>query len=111
METVLKRLGRPVEVCLASDGVEAVEKIGGFKPDIVLMDLQMPRMDGIEATRRIRADTQTASTTIVAVTAAAVAGERERCLAAGMDDYIAKPIDLSRLREVLHAHSLGGARA
>ena len=96
---MLKRLGYAPET--ASNGVEAVEKVlrGGY--DVVLMDIQMPEMDGLEATRRIRAARRDGKPRIIAVTAHALAGERERCLEAGMDDYVTKPLDQKRLRDAL----------
>jgi CheY-like chemotaxis protein len=83
---------RGVEVTLASTGAEAVAAAvrGGF--DIVLMDIRMPEMDGLEACRRIRA-LPNGGLPIVALTANALAEERERCLAAGMDGYLTKPLE------------------
>ncbi|MEO5345375.1 MAG: response regulator [Magnetococcus sp. YQC-9] len=88
---ILGLVGCQVEV--ANNGVEAIEKVqsGGF--DLVLMDMQMPVMDGYEATRRIRADGQWADLPIIAMTANAMTGDREVCLAAGMNDYVSKPIE------------------
>jgi len=88
--------GAGAEVVVVGNGREAVEKVLGGAPDdwsAVLMDLQMPEMDGIEATKRIRADARYAALPILAMTAHAMVEERERCLAAGMADHIAKPID------------------
>jgi two-component system, sensor histidine kinase and response regulator len=69
--------------------------------DLVLMDMQMPVMDGIEATRVIRADSRFDSLPIIAMTANAMAADRDRCLEAGMNDHIAKPIDPEQLFKVL----------
>jgi CheY-like chemotaxis protein len=80
-------------VVAADNGVEAVEYVVEHKPDAVLMDIQMPVMDGLEATRRIRAnpDAQIARTPVIALTALAMGGDREACMRAGADDYVAKP--------------------
>jgi signal transduction histidine kinase/ActR/RegA family two-component response regulator len=100
---MVENLGCEVEV--ARDGVEALERLasGGF--DAVLMDCQMPRMDGFEASREIRARESRAGDggriCIIALTANAMEGDRERCLEAGMDDYLAKPFNLAELAAVL----------
>lgn len=80
-------------VDLACDGEEAVEKIRHTVYDLVLMDMQMPRLDGLEATRQIRARADCRDLPIIAVTANAFAEDRERCLGAGMDDFMGKPFD------------------
>jgi PAS domain S-box-containing protein len=94
---ILKKAGHRVD--LATDGVEAVESVSNNIYDVVLMDIQMPNMDGLEATRRIRAmdDAIKANVYIVAITANALLGDRETCLSAGMNDYLPKPIDQKRL--------------
>ncbi|MEI6669773.1 MAG: response regulator [Acidobacteriota bacterium] len=89
--------GAGVRVEVASDGAEALRKIEHGDYDGVLMDCQMPVMDGFEATRAIRQDARFAALPVLAMTANAMAGDRERCLRAGMNDYIAKPIDVVQL--------------
>jgi signal transduction histidine kinase/ActR/RegA family two-component response regulator len=96
----LKRLG--CTVSLASDGAQGLEQAFATDFDLVLMDCQMPNMDGFEATRHIRAfEGRRAFVPIVAMTANAMQGDRERCLAAGMDDYIAKPFSATDLARVV----------
>jgi CheY-like chemotaxis protein len=90
--TMLRRLGCRVD--LARNGIEAVSMSGERAYDVILMDCQMPEMDGFEATARIRARearTGASRIPIVALTANVMRGDRERCLTAGMDDYLAKP--------------------
>jgi CheY-like chemotaxis protein len=84
-------------VLLATDGQMAVEMARAEQPDVVLMDLSLPVIDGWEATRRLRADPATAGLRVIALTSHAMAGDRERALAAGCDDYDTKPLDLPRL--------------
>ena len=87
---------------LASNGIEAIESVERQIYDVVLMDVQMPEMDGLEATRRITTEFEGAARPrIVAMTANAMQGDREMCLEAGMDDYIATPIRVDRLVDAL----------
>ena len=79
------------EMVEAHDGAEGVAKAAEHKPDLILMDIQMPVMDGYEATRRIKADAALRSIPIVAVTSYALSGDEAKTRAAGCDDYIAKP--------------------
>ncbi len=90
-------------VATAANGVEALEKVERLPFDVILMDVQMPRMDGIEATGRIRQrESRTGGrVSIVALTAHAMKGDRERCLESGMDDYISKPVDMDQLLAML----------
>jgi len=85
---------------VAADGREAIEATDGKTYDLILMDCQMPEMDGYEATRVIR-DRETSRVPIIALTANAMSGASERCLEAGMDDYLSKPFSLQQLREIL----------
>ncbi|MFQ5775599.1 MAG: response regulator [Kiloniellaceae bacterium] len=96
---VIKMLGkRGHRVDVAGNGVEAITAVRNVPYDVVLMDMQMPEMDGLEATRRIRAlGDQIGRLPIIAMTANAMKGDREKCLNAGMDDYVSKPIDQAEL--------------
>ncbi|TVQ67606.1 MAG: PAS domain S-box protein [Balneolaceae bacterium] len=93
------------ELLKAEDGIQAMNLWKNHKPDLVLMDLQMPQMDGLEATRKIRKleeqDGGVTRTPVIALTAAALREDRDQCLAAGMDDVLTKPIDTARLRLIL----------
>ncbi|MEQ9354146.1 PAS domain S-box protein [Coleofasciculus chthonoplastes] len=84
-------------VILARNGLEAVQQVKQHTPDLILMDIQMPEMDGLESTRQIRADSDLPRMPIIAVTALAMPGDREKCLAAGATEYMAKPIRLKKL--------------
>jgi CheY-like chemotaxis protein len=96
----LERLG--LTATIANDGAEAVKLYEADRFDLVLMDLQMPVMDGFEATRRIRDfEAWRSRTPIIALTANAMTGQMERCLAAGMDGFLTKPLEVERLREVI----------
>lgn len=96
----LEKLGCAAEV--ASDGMEALRKFSAADYDVIFMDVNLPRMDGFEITREIRLlEASSRRVPIIAMTANAMSGDRERCLAAGMDDYISKPISLGDLRRAL----------
>jgi CheY-like chemotaxis protein len=97
------------EVSFAVDGAEAIERTQAELPDIVLMDLSLPVIDGWEATRRLKADAATSPIPVIALTAHAMAGDRERALAAGADDYDTKPVDLERLLAKIAALTPGKA--
>ena len=104
---ILQQMGYRAD--LASNGIEAVESVERQTYDVVLMDVQMPEMDGLEAARRITAKwSPDERPRIVAMTANAMQGDREMCLAAGMDDYLTKPIRVERLVEALNQR--GGTR-
>jgi CheY-like chemotaxis protein len=93
---ILQQMGYRAD--LASNGIEAVESVGRQTYDVVLMDVQMPEMDGLEATRQIAAKwAADKRPRIVAMTANAMQGDREDCIAAGMDDYMTKPIRVDQL--------------
>jgi CheY-like chemotaxis protein len=85
------------QVTMAIDGEEAVTRTHSDPPDLVLMDIGLPGIDGCEATRRIRAAEQKARVPIIALTAHAMTGDRDRALDAGCDDFDTKPVDLQRL--------------
>lgn len=91
------------EVSIAVDGAEGVAKAQSERPDLILMDMSLPIMDGWEATRQVKADPRTASTPVIALTAHAMAGDREKAVAAGCDDYDTKPVDLPRLLAKIEA--------
>ncbi|WP_164519792.1 response regulator, partial [Nocardioides ferulae] len=96
---ILEHLGYTADV--ADHGHDALTRLEDTTYDAVLMDCQMPVMDGYEATGRIRAHPRHQHLPVIAMTAAAVDGDRERCLAAGMDDYISKPVDPDDLQTTL----------
>ena len=85
------------EVVVAEDGEKGCAMALSERPDIILMDLEMPVVDGWEATRRLKADPQTRDIPIIALSAHALAGEREKALAAGADEFDTKPIEFERL--------------
>ena len=87
----------------ASDGQEAINQVKSQLPDIVLMDLSIPIIDGWEATRQLKADPSTSHIPIIALTAHAVVGEREKSLQAGCDEYESKPVDFPRLLTKIEA--------
>jgi len=89
------------EVIIATDGEEGVKKATAERPDLILMDISLPQMDGLTATRRIKATPELQHIPIIALTAHAMVGDRERALDAGCDDYVSKPIDLRELANKL----------
>jgi two-component system, cell cycle response regulator DivK len=85
------------EVVMALDGEQAIEMAGSESPDLILMDISLPGLDGWEATRRLKAMPETKAIPIIALTAHAMAGDREKCLEAGCNDYDTKPVEFPRL--------------
>ena len=94
---------RGFEVVVAVDGAEGVAKSKSDHPDIVLMDMSLPVMNGWEATRAIKADPATSAMPVIALTAHSMPGDREKAMEAGCDDYDVKPVDLPRLLEKMAA--------
>ena len=92
----------------AMDADAALAAVQEIRPHLILMDLQLPGIDGLELTRRLKADAATRKIIIVALTAYAMKGDQEKALAAGCDDYVTKPIDTRKLPELIARH-LGGA--
>ncbi len=90
-------LRKGFQVILAANGEEGIARAAEDSPDLILMDLSLPGIDGWEATRQIKADDKTAVIPIIALTAHAMTGDREKALAAGCDDYDSKPVELERL--------------
>jgi PAS domain S-box-containing protein len=93
-----------LRVAFAEDGLQAVAMARATRFDLVLMDMQMPHLDGLQATRQIRAGSASAQVPIVALTASAFDDDRRSCLAAGMDDHLAKPVDMAQLYQTLARH-------
>ena len=94
---------RGFDVAFAEDGAEAVAKARDEAPDLILMDLSLPVMDGWEATQKIKADRATQAIPVIALTAHAMASDRQRAIEAGCDDYDTKPVDLQRLLDKIQA--------
>jgi CheY-like chemotaxis protein len=90
---------RGFEVTLAENGQQAIDSIAGALPDLVLMDMSLPVLDGWEATRRLKANPATRDLPIIALTAHAMTSDREKAIEAGCDEYETKPIDIARLLE------------
>jgi len=104
--SMLKRMGH--QPTLVANGNEAVKKWSETPFDLILMDVQMPGVDGFEAARRIRNQELAAETRtpIIAMTARAMSGDRERCIAAGMDDYVSKPVTMEALKRALARYAV-----
>jgi len=95
MENELEFLG--YECIVAVDGKEAIKKARDERPDLILMDMSLPKVDGLKATEEIRKNADTRTIPIIALTALAMPGDREKCLKAGCDDYLAKPVSHKEL--------------
>ncbi len=107
MDMVTRRLSkRGYEIITALDGAQGVELAKNELPDLILMDMSLPVMDGWTATRTLKQDEQTKAIPIIALTAHAIEGEREKCLAAGADEYEPKPIKFAILMDKIK-HFLG----
>ena len=100
-----RRLSRKgYEVSVAKDGEEGIEKALSEQPDLILMDVMLPLLDGLEATRKLKSLPGTREIPIIAVSSRAMSGDRDKALAAGCDDYHTKPIQFERLLEAISAH-------
>ena len=92
------------DVKTAASAEQAISLLQSFQPDLILMDIQLPDMDGLELTRRLKTDPRTEKTTIIAVTAYAMKGDEEKALAAGVDAYVCKPIQKESFRRIVAEH-------
>lgn len=101
---ILKYMLGQQDILIARDGLEAVRMAYDSHPDIILMDLTLPKLNGWEATRSLRNDQQFRSTIIVALTAHAMTGDRDQALQAGCDTYLAKPINIDEFIRVIEPH-------
>ena len=109
LERRLKRAG--FQVLIARDGAQGVQMTLSEQPDLVLMDMGLPVLDGAQATTRIKATQETTHIPVIALTANAMAGDREKAMAAGCDDFDTKPVDFSRLLGKIQALAPGGPPA
>lgn len=104
MDMLSRRLSRKgYEIITATDGAEGVAAAQSQTPDLIVMDMSLPVVDGWEATRRIKASPETRLIPVIALTAHAMSGDREKALEAGCDDYDSKPVDLIRLLGKIHS--------
>jgi CheY-like chemotaxis protein len=101
LKSRLTRVGHTV--LIASDGAQGVTMAAAEQPNLILMDLSLPVLDGWEATRRIKAAPETRHIPVIALTAHAMAGDREKAMAAGCDDFDTKPVEMSRLMDKIEA--------
>ena len=103
LDILARRLQRrDFEIVSAMDGLEGIEKALAEKPDLILMDMSLPKMSGWEATSRLKEMKETESIPVIALTAHAMQGDREKALEAGGDGYETKPVDLNSLLELIH---------
>ena len=109
-KVLLSKLFHNPVILEAENGKVAIQKYRDFNPDLVLMDVQMPEMDGFEATIEIRKLERASGrhVPIIALTAAAMKEEMEKCYEVGMDDYITKPVDMKKLKAILERYSRNG---
>ena len=103
-------LAKGYRTLAATTGEEAVALAVEHSPDLVLMDIQLPGIDGVAALGRLRADDRTASVPVVALTAQAMEGDRERFLAAGFDGYLSKPVNLAEFVATVESYCEGGSQ-
>ena len=103
-ELLVQLLEDRYRLLLAEDGVAALERAAEGQPDLILMDLSLPRMDGWEATRRLKADARFARIPVIALSAHAMHGDADRARASGCDDFLTKPIDEALLFQKLARH-------
>jgi two-component system cell cycle response regulator DivK len=96
------------ELIKAEDGYSALDILDGMIPDIILLDINLPGIDGLDLARRFKSDERLAPVPLVATTAQVLVGDRERCLEAGCDDYLPKPLDIRKLREVIRHYLNNG---
>ena len=108
LQLLLSKLG-PHEIEIAHDGLSALETARRFAPDLVLLDIGLPRMDGYEVARRLRDNADFSGTTLVAVTGYSGAEERQRSAEAGFNDHVVKPVDLETLKRLLNCPKRNGA--
>jgi CheY-like chemotaxis protein len=90
------------EVAVASDGIDGLDQARSWKPDLILMDLRMPRMDGFEAIKELRKDPTTEEIPVIAISAWASAKHKERAMEAGANEHFTKPVDLTRLLDTIN---------
>jgi len=103
-ELLVQLLENDYRLVLAADGAAALERAAETKPDLILMDLSLPRIDGWEATRRLRADRTLSRIPVIVLSAHAMRGDEERARASGCDDFLTKPIDETLLFEKIARH-------